>query len=96
MVLSVHAGQGALQRKISTFLVVIVPTSALNMELRDSRTIVFSRAPFGPYTALSSFVQTPRELILPKQQRSLVGNTVLARWGEMVCHRAPGTPPLHF
>jgi len=63
---SVDAGQGALQCKISTFLVAVVPTSAPNTELRDSRMIVLSYTPSEPYSSEGPFVQTLRELTLPK------------------------------
>ena len=65
--MSVHAMQGALQCKISTFLIAMVPTNVLNIELRDSRTIIFPHTPLGPYTARVPFVQTPRELTLPNK-----------------------------
>jgi hypothetical protein len=52
---------------------------------------------WGPYTARGPFVQTPRKLTLPQKQHSLVGNVIVTRWGEKVCHcGAPKTPPLHF
>jgi len=69
---SAHAGQGAPQCKISTFLVEIVPASVPNVELRDSRTIFFPillpcLIPLG--TPLS---KTPKQLTLPNNSATSV------------------------
>jgi len=62
---SVHAGEGAPQCKISTVLVEIVPGNAPSVELIDSRTIFFPILLLCHIALGSPFSKTPKELTLP-------------------------------
>jgi len=72
---SVHAGQGALQSEdqhIACPLVGIVPTCALGIELRNSKTIIFPFLLSCRITLGARLSKIPRELTLPNNSATWV------------------------